>query len=252
MILLTKTSLEHNSSKKNRYWAFALLVFFLFAGFEKIVSGQDSDFMTWTSVKIQTKIVPKLSFDLTQEFRLENNSTQWDEIFTNLNLAYSPFKFFEVEGSWRFIQHRKKNGDWIPLNRFHFDLKFGVDIKRFRPVYRFRFVRYPTFSNDTKIEVSILRHRLELNYDIRNLRLDPYVSIELFHAIEDDGNDEIIGIRYKMGADYRINKYHRIGISFRYDQEFNAKNPETHYILGLDYRWILKFKKKKDRELESS
>ncbi len=246
-----KTTLNIQVEINKRYWALTLLIFILLIVVNNSVSSQESDFRTWTKIRISTKIIPKLKFDLTQEFRLENNSTQFDEIYTNLNLAYSPFKFMEIAGSYRYIQHRKKSGDWIAQNRFHFDLNLIAEIKRFSPEYRFRIVRYPDFANDTKTGVTVLRHRLKLMYDIRNCKIDLYASAELFHALIDNEDDEIGQLRYTIGANYRFHKNHRIGLAFKYEQEYNVKKPETNYILAVDYKWNLKFKKKKDKEKKS-
>jgi hypothetical protein len=251
LIKFIKTRSEIHELIKIRCWALALLIFILLVFGDKPAKAQDSDFRTWTKIRISTKIIPKLKFDLTQEFRLENNSSQFDEIFTNLNLAYSPFKFMEIAGSYRYIQHRKKSGDWIAQNRFHFDLNLIAEIKRFSPEYRFRIVRYPNFANDTKTGVTVLRHRLKLIYDIKNCKVDLYASAELFHALIDNEDDEIGQLRYTLGANYRFHKNHRIGLAFKYEQEYNVKKPETNYILAVDYKWYLKFKKKADKNKES-
>lgn len=252
MIKQLNTLPEDQFLKNKRHWVFALLTILLLSVIMKPASGQTSDFATWTKLRISTKIVSNLEFELTQEFRLENNSSQFDEIFTNLSLAYSPFKFLELAGSYRYLQHRRKSGEWIVLHRFHFDLNLKAEIKRFEPEYRLRYVSYPKFANENKTGIFVIRHKVELYYDIRNFKLNPYISSELFHAFEDDGNNEIVQVRYTVGAKYRLNKYHRVGAFFRYEQEYNIKNPDTTYILGLSYRWNLKFNEKKKDELKDS
>lgn len=227
---------------------FGILVINFFSLTALYISGQTSDFSTWNKLTISTKIGPKLEFDLTQEFRLNNNSSQFDEIFTDFDINYSILKFLELTGSYRFIKNRKKDRSWETLHRFDADLKLKTRIRRFEGEYRFRFESYPDFANENKEGVFFLRHKFEVGYDIRKCKFFPFLSSELFHEFKNDGTNRFKKLRLTLGATYNLNKYHRIGAYSRFHKEYNVKNPETDYILGINYKWKLKFNKKKNKK----
>ena len=83
---------------------------------------------------------------------------------------------------------------------------------------------------------SVLRSRLQVEYDKKGLALTPYANVELFNSWG------LQKIRYTAGLDYKLSKQHSIGAFYRYqkvnkDDDFDLE-PNTHMI-GIGYK--LKF-----------
>ena len=207
-------------------------------------NAQTSDFSTWTRTGIQADLGSKIELEGTEGLRLNNNSSQLDEIYTELSLGYSPWKFLELGGNYRFIHNRKADGSSENLNRFDIDLKLKSEIKRFGFEYRFRWENYPTFANENPDHEFFLRHKLGGKYDIRKCKITPYFSAELFHKFRDSKPDELRKLRYSAGASYKLNKYHRFMLLLRYQNEINVNEPDKNFILNLRYKYYIGRNKK--------
>lgn len=225
-------------SGKSAKFLFFLVILCLFC-MEKN-NAQTSDFSTWTRFGIQADLGSKLELEGTEGIRLNNNSSQLDEIYTELSLGFSPWKFLELGGNYRFIHNRKADGSRENLNRFDIDLKLKSEIKRFDFEYRFRWETYPTFANENPDHVFFLRHKLAAEYDIRKCKITPYFSGELFFKFRDSKADELRKLRYSAGTSYKLNKYHRFVLLLRYQKEINVKVPEKDFILILRYKYYIR------------
>lgn len=79
---------------------------------------------------------------------------------------------------------------------------------------------------------NVLRSRLQVAYDIKNIPFEPYASCEMYH---DDGG--LKKIRYTIGGDYKIAKTHSIGLYYRYQDFSGSDEGESTHILGLGYKF---------------
>lgn len=208
--------------------------------------AQTSDFSTWTRLGIQTDLGSKFELEATEGIRFNNNSSQLDELYTELSIGFSPWKFLELGGNYRFIHNRRADGSRENLHRFDTDLKVKSEIKRFDFEYRFRWETYPTFANENPDHEFFLRHKLSVEYDIRKCKITPNFSTELFHKFRDSKADELRKLRYTAGASYKLNKSHRFDLLLRYQNEMNVKEPDKDFILILRYKFYFRQNKKKN------
>lgn len=79
---------------------------------------------------------------------------------------------------------------------------------------------------------NVLRSRLQVAYDIKNIPFEPYASCEMYH---DDGG--LKKTRYTIGGDYKIAKKHSIGLYYRYQDFSGSDEGESTHILGLGYKF---------------
>lgn len=206
--------------------------------------AQTSDFSTWTRLGIQTDLGSRFELEATEGIRFNNNSSQLDEIYTELSLGFSPWKFLELCGNYRFIHNQKADGSRENLHRFDIDLNLKSEIQRFGFKYRLRWENYPTFANENPDHVFYLRHKLGVDYDIRKCKITPYFSAELFHKFRDSKANELRKLRYSAGASYKLNKYHRFMLLLRYQNEINVNEPDKNFILNLRYKYYIRQNKK--------
>lgn len=77
---------------------------------------------------------------------------------------------------------------------------------------------------------NVLRSRLQVAYDIKNVPFEPYASCEMYH---DDGG--LKKTRYTIGGDYKIAKKHTIGLYYRYQDFSGSDEGESTHIIGIGY-----------------
>ena len=81
-----------------------------------------------------------------------------------------------------------------------------------------------------------LRSRLTVKWDIRKCPIKPFVSAELFTRVDEwRFHDKI---RYRAGADYKINKDHSVSLYYIYQKTNDSETPAGH-ALGASYSFDL-------------
>ena len=80
---------------------------------------------------------------------------------------------------------------------------------------------------------SVLRSRLQVEYDKKGLAVTPYVNVEFFNAWR------LEKVRYHAGLDWKISKSHSVGMFYRY-QNVNGDDDELEtnsHLIGLGYKF---------------
>ena len=219
------------------------------------------DFELWTGATVKKSFLEKqLTLGLTQEFRLDDNSTRLDAFFTELEAKYKLENGLSVGGAFRFIRNKKNSGD-INEGRFNLDLGYKYKFDRLSLSSRLRYQNKNQLGitrDEGDYAVSKFRLRLKAEYNIKNWKLDPYVSAELFYAqtknqivyIDDVVIEPIENVngfekmRYTIGTNYKINKLISVGGFYRIEQEFKSyplfyNTPATYYIGGVNVTFKL-------------
>lgn len=81
-------------------------------------------------------------------------------------------------------------------------------------------------------ENTTLRSRLSAKWDIRNCKITPFASVELYTRIDEwKGCDKL---RYRAGASYKINKDNEISLFYLYQDANDDDEPKGHAI-GIGY-----------------
>ena len=125
----------------------------------------------------------------------------------------------------------KKKKDEI-YHRWAFDAQLKRDIGRFEASVRSRLTNYTDSSEEDP--GTTIRPRAKLEYDIRNNKIEPFISYELFRNLtEAEWNKS----RFDAGFTRDIGDLHRIEFFYRLHNYFDDKI--SVHILGIGYR--LKF-----------
>lgn len=234
-----------------------LFAFSLFLLMSSAMFAQDSvlvrDLETWSGVTLKKSFLDKkLDFALTQEFRFSDNSTYLNNYFTELTAGYEIFKGFEVGLGYRFIRNHRGDNGYRNENRFNTDISYKHKIDRFTLDYRLRYqYRSILKAEDDEDPIQKYRFRLKLKYNIKNWKLDPYISSEVFYAKEVDRVNYVPTItevnnisgfqkmRFTIGTDFKINKTFEVGGFYRIERDFKTYplvyyTPGTYHIIGLN------------------
>lgn len=238
-------------------------IFLLFSG--TAVFGQDSiavrDFETWTGLSIRKEIFDKhLSLSIKEEVRLHYNSSEVDQIFTQVGATYNFLDHFRVGASYRLI-HENNNNGYESSHRYNLDAGFEHKVKRLDLSYRFRFQRRGDLSITDNFPVRKLRLKAQFDYNIRKWKLDPFFSMEIYHSSTADSTSDYIDevpvakqvelkgfekLRFTLGTSYsmknigRITLFYRLEKGFAYDAVMKTQvvemTPKNAHIIGLRFR----------------
>lgn len=196
------------------------------------------DLETWTAVGVSKKLNDQFKLNLEQHLRLYDNTSKVDQYFTEFSVRYKPKKFIYLSGGIRYIRDRDKGNDSYENHlRFNGDLGFKHDANRFSFDYRIRFQTKNElgFSGD---EGDYLRNKFrlkaEVGYDIKNWKLDPEVSAELFRTSGKYEVSQFEKYRITIGTSYKFKKLGKLGVFYRLERELQGVSyPKTTNIIGV-------------------
>lgn len=128
------------------------------------------DFETWSSVGLEYKPIHRMSLELQEQVRLNNNSQNLNQYFTQLSLSYELSKHFEFSGGYRWITASKKQ-DGVSINesanRYHLGVVYKHTFKRASFSYRLRF-QNKSFLDSNSSNNQFWRFKTRVKYNIKN------------------------------------------------------------------------------------
>lgn len=169
--------------------------------------------------KLKLTFMPQLRFD--QDFSL-------DKYLFETGIEYKPIKFLELSGTYRFIVNPRETKDTEYFNQYGFSATAKKEFGRFEPAFR---LRYSNYADDDISDKNFMRYKVSLKYDIKNCKITPFVTAELFQQI-DDG--DLYKMRYSTGLDYKLFKKNYLGVSYKFDY-YNTEYKNRH-IISLGYK----------------
>lgn len=203
--------------------------------------AQTEDLGMWTTLSLNKDLGEKFAVGIDQELRLRDNLTTLNLIYTNVGASYKVADFFKVALTYRFIDKHKDDLSWGIRHRGYIDLTFKVRPAKFSIGYRARLqAEWRGAGYDDRygtVPEVFLRNQLKIGY-IATDKIEPYVGTELRWQIQNPRipyHNTIDRIRLFGGSNYEINKHNTVGAYFLYQHEFNVIDPETLYIIGLEY-----------------
>lgn len=221
-------------SRKNNFFIYLFILLFFPV---KIIFAQVNDAGMWVSFNAEKKITPVLSVNLSQEFRINENISEFGTFFTDAGINYKISKVFRVSANYRFVNKRRLNDSYSVRHRFYFD--FTVR-KKFKPLilqFRTRFQNQYTdmySSSEGLIPDIYSRNKLTLKIDI-DKKYVPYLYTELFTPLKNIDLAYINNARFCAGFEYNFNRMHSLDFFYLLQKEMNVTNPETDYIIGVGY-----------------
>ncbi|MEO9569829.1 MAG: DUF2490 domain-containing protein [Polaribacter sp.] len=229
--------------KKRSIVKFMLIIAMLFVG--KNYAQTDADLALWNTVGVEYKLNNKWSFGLEEQFRLKEDISAVDNYFTQLSADYKLFKGFSVGLGVRFIRDNDNKGNIQGYEnhfRYQFDVMYKHEIKDFKIGYRLR------YQNKNELGISYdegdyanqnIRFKTSLEYNIKNWKLDPKFSAEIFNKFQEGEENGFNKYRLTLGTDYKTKNFGKIGVFYRYQKELNVDFPDSSNIIGLKYIYTI-------------
>ncbi len=211
----------------------AILLFTLLC----ISSGyaQEANPSTWFEMELSKKIAKNLKFEFNPELRMFGGF-EMDTYILEGGLSYKLHKYLTVAGYYRYEnewKYKNSTGAFkgqVASNRVAFDAKSGFELNRFDFQFRLRYTNGADFDQSTDDRASYFRYRAKVDYDIKNSKLVPYVSVEAFHDLI---AKEIDKMRYTAGVSYPVGKRNELSLFYRL-QDFNS-DKNSMDIIGIGY-----------------
>jgi len=194
--------------------------------------SQIKEFQNWNSISIDKEITKKASLLFDEEFRFENNASQFQSTLTTLGAQYKISKYLKVKSLYRYTYANTFEDGVETEHRFSADVMMRYKTNRITFGYRARYqMEYINFDVNTW---HTLRNKFSAKYDIPKSHFLPYVEYEFYYPLNNPIQNSITKNRYTLGAEYEIYKnvslsaYYRIQIRQAY-----SKYALNKYILGL-------------------
>ena len=202
------------------------MLIILFAGFSISAQEVENEFEYRTSVKLSYKPIKKLKINFVPEVRFKDNFSV-DRYLLETKLVYKPLKFLSLSGGYRFIVNPRTEKDTEYLHRYEFSTTFKKDFDRFEPAIRIRYTNYA----DDDADDNFLRYKAALGYNIKDCKLTPTISAELFHQLS---TSDVYKMRYKLGLEYKLFKKNYLGASYRFD--YYLQENKNKHIFSIGYK----------------
>lgn len=131
-----------------------------------------------------------------------------------------------------------------PNKRWSFSLKETVQYNHYCSVDSVGRIKYrynklgmlaseePTFTSKTHKDCFVLRSKLGASYDIRNIPIDVFASVDYGCGLNYTTNKW----KFTVGYDYKVSKTKKITLQYRYNTEDDDEEANGH-LVGLSYKF---------------
>lgn len=190
----------------------------------------------WTELEFSKKIIKNLKIEFNPELRLLNNF-KMDTYILEGGFSYKAHKYLTVAAYYRYENewdYKKSTGAYkgqTTSGRLAFDAKSGFNVNRLNFSFRLRYTSGADFDETTDDKASYFRYRAKVDYDLKNSKFVPYLSIEAFHDLILKEFDKY---RYTAGVNYGINSKNEVGLFYRL-QDYTEAGKQSTNIIGIGY-----------------
>ena len=196
----------------------------------------------WSTFTVQHEFKKKFSLNIDQEFRIKENYSRMNLLYTNIGVSYKANKHWKIEPSYRHIDKFLLDGRISFRHRLMLDVTYKYKFGKLSVTERARYqteVKNVLSSHRAWQAEQYLRMRTGFEYEI-NDAYSIYYNCEFRYQINVPGNDIVYnGIWHRMrnviGVDYKFNEHHSLNVYYLVQNEFNIGNPENISISGINY-----------------
>jgi len=214
-----------------------LLLLAWFLGTGGILCAQVNDAQLWFSAGVEKKLTPALSIEVIEELRLNENITEAGTWYTDLGMSYRFLNRFKVGGAYRFSLKRRLDDTYQRYNSWYAE---AVCREKFKPMGLALRVRYQSryaesfTSEKAAVPRNHMRTKLTVKYDL-DRKFEPYCYAETYFRCGVSAYGSFDQLRLCAGIEYTFNRMHMIDLHYLFSREYNVANPETEYVIGIEY-----------------
>jgi hypothetical protein len=195
------------------------------------------DFETWSNIGLSKEFDNNLQLNFEQGLRLYDNSSSVGQYFSNLELLGKFNDNFSIAGGLRYLRKIDlDNGNYENFLRFNADAIYKHKLDRFTFKYRLR-LQGRNELGISRTEGDFLRNSIRfkagIRYNIRNWKLDPSFSGEIFREYGKYMLSSFNKYRFTLGTKYKINSFMDVNLYYRFERELGVSIPQSTNIAGL-------------------
>ncbi|HLC83267.1 MAG TPA: DUF2490 domain-containing protein [Bacteroidia bacterium] len=222
------------------------LVFFILIGVTSNSSAQATDDAgLWCTFNVEKNLTQKFALFLTEEYRVRENFSQNNLFYTDLGLSYKPADFIKISLSYRCVEKFVEDNTISFRHRGMLDIALKKKFGNFAVSYRQRIqaeVRNVYSSDIGNLPEWYSRNKFQIKYDL-DKPITPYIATELRYQINNPRSVESDKMWHRcrgfVGLDYKKNDRNTFGVFYMIQKEWNVSEPQSLYILGLEYTLTL-------------
>lgn len=247
-------------AKRHEWLAGCLLLLCVLCG--QRLSAQENEFGVWTSAELQKKLFSGFDVSLEGEFRTRDVVKTVDRWSLAVQASYKIARWLKASAGYTFLDYYQpmevtNKGNIIPeywqvRHRFQLSLTGKADWNRFtfslreRWQYTYRPDQYVTKldgddgsqKDDEYIKgkgKNVLRSRLQVEYDIRKCKFNPFASWELYHSLHDGSCEKM---RWTVGGEWKLSKKHALDLYYLYQNKADDDESDGSAIcIGYSYKF---------------
>ena len=189
--------------------------------FSRAQNAGDTDFGLWVSAEASYKLLPKFEISLGEELRTAGNVSRIDQLKTTLGFSYKVNKYFKAGFGYIMKNCRDTNlsSGWEFRHRYFVYARGSYKWGRVNFALREYLQGTHRMNVSAKVNPQFYsKTRLSVEWDIRKSPFTPYVSAEVYAALNDPqlkGMDAFDRIRYTLGTEIKIDKHNSLDIFAR-------------------------------------
>lgn len=210
-----------------------VILFFVLSAF--VSNAQENDFQLWGDISGRYKINKKWRLDGEMGLRTRENSQLLKQYYLEFGGRYKISKRFDISAKYRFTNYYKFGK--TSIHRISSDISYDNKWKRFTYELRGRYQHEWFVSNySQEFDEQVWRTKFNLSYNIRKNKLEPFFGFEHFMGLNGKEAWLSTDLRWTLGAQFPVNKWSDLKVSYRIETELNKANPLTAYVLSISYR----------------
>lgn len=214
---------------------------FLFIFFLSFTStyAQVKDAAVWAGFEAEKNITQKFAIQVSENIRFVENITEIGTAFSEVGLDYKLMKSIKLGATYRFSQKKQVDDFYSIRHRYALHFSYKLKVKKINFTIRIQYqsgYKDMYTSENGLTPTNYLRRKLSLKYDLEK-KYTPFISCELWQQLNNAEENGINNIRYQLGIDYELNKFHSFTLSYIIDKELNRNNPWTNYITNIGYKY---------------
>ena len=216
------------------------------------VRSQVNDAGLWVSGSVSVRVSKKIEISAAPEFRLNENFSQIQSVFTDLGGQYKITKQFFVNYTHR-IGTRSNDGFYEMRNRSQLGLGYKFEIQDFDLVLQTRYqalINNAGAENDPDLK-STLRSKVQVKYNgIKKFQFTG--SYEVFHNANLYGEMSWENWRAAVQMERKYKKINFFTLGYLIQRDLTTKAPEMDFVITMGYKRELDWRKNKKDEMPKS
>lgn len=197
-----------------------------------------SDLKSRTALGFEKEIIKEINVFGEVELCLEQNLEEIGKIYGEFGAEYAPLKFISFKAKYRYSKNRKNYSDeYKYTHTIALASEADYKIDRFKFYYRLQYqnvddeIYWSTVIGKTR---NLIRNRIKLKYNIKGIKIDPFISTELYSPWDTNGLSAS-KLKTFAGFEYDVKKIGDLKLYYRNDKELTKYIPYSYHTLGVSF-----------------